>query len=1090
MNHKRYCLLVGVLVCCLNACSDDSQGTAEQSKCQCEADQVCGQNGVCYDDARCAECSAEEVCVGGVCYASDSKCAACDSNQVCVGEVCYAKDSKCAACSSDQVCVGEVCYAKDSECAKCKSDQVCVSDVCYDKTSKCAKCSADQVCVGEVCYDSDSKCAKCKPEQVCKDDICYNAEDPCLKCSKSQTCIDGNCISPDDKCKAECSEPDYCYEGECHTCENVCEGKCCSDGEACDPILKTCGTACPNDGETLCGDNCCSADEECDESYGCVPVCVDGVSTRCEGSGGVACCDDTTEECINGACTAKCGGVRCGETQELCCEGETPVCESNVCKIECGNGTRCGDNDEFCCDNSSQVCLYKMCLKKGDACKGANDCGYDEFCEETTSTCVKVDADPNACVVKPLTGKFQPTLEWHWPKSLPGGAPSVHPAFDQVMNNPVVINLTDDNGDGKINEDDTPDLVFTTFAKGVDGSGYTGMNVLRAISGDDGHELATHPDIKFWLSRDPGAAKVNGDEYPEIVVRSKESDGQTYALILNLVPKDKGFEFKEVARLAVDGQFPRFANLDGGKEKFPQIVVNGGIIEYSEDTEGKGTYKVRCTAGFGAGHGGSTVADLDGDGEMEIVGSRIFDKNCQVISTDSVQGGTVLADLDPTSNDHANGRLDVEQIVMTGGGEGAVTDTVPPKGKIHAYKVFKRDGKFSRELLWEHDMPIDYAHAQDVMHNTGPNYKYSDGSQFVCDRKSAETFAYPDAEWWRRYMCSTGGGPLVVADFNRDRKPDVGLATGWSYVVYDGSGEIIWADFNTQDYSSKATGSSLFDFEGDGVAEVLYADELNLHVYKGPCSGNKDAKTGYCSADHLIEDIPNSSGTLIEYPLVVDVDNDYHSEIIVVSNDYAFPGVTGIRAYGDPDGHWVRTRRIWNQFDYHVTNINEDGTVPKKESQNWKMNNLNNFRQNVQPDGLFNAPNLVATGLVSDESACEKILKLVAKVENKGSLGVKPGVRVNFYIVVNVDGKERKVLLGEKTIGSALAPGASATVTLDWDQTVTVDGQKVEIKSPVMIYFVVDEPTAEKGNGDYLECIEDDNALSPQAIKLCEGVVY
>ena len=35
----------------------------------------------------------------------------------------------------------------------------------------------------------------------------------------------------------------------------------------------------------------------------------------------------------------------------------------------------------------------------------------------------------------------------------------------------------------------------------------------------------------------------------------------------------------------------------------------------------------------------------------------------------------------------------------------------------------------------------------------------------------------------------------------------------------------------TQDCSSAATGSSVFDFEGDGKAEVVYGDETTLHVY-------------------------------------------------------------------------------------------------------------------------------------------------------------------------------------------------------------------------------------------------------------------
>ncbi len=41
---------------------------------------------------------------------------------------------------------------------------------------------------------------------------------------------------------------------------------------------------------------------------------------------------------------------------------------------------------------------------------------------------------------------------------------------------------------------------------------------------------------------------------------------------------------------------------------------------------------------------------------------------------------------------------------------------------------------------------------------------------------------------------------------------------------------------------------------------------------------------------------------------------------------------------------------------HHITNIAEDGTVPAVEVANWKAPGLNNYRQNVQPQGEFSAP--------------------------------------------------------------------------------------------------------------------------------------
>ncbi|MCA9618556.1 MAG: VCBS repeat-containing protein, partial [Myxococcales bacterium] len=229
-----------------------------------------------------------------------------------------------------------------------------------------------------------------------------------------------------------------------------------------------------------------------------------------------------------------------------------------------------------------------------------------------------------------------------------------------------------------------------------------------------------------------------------------------------------------------------------------------------------------------------------------------------------------------------------------------------------------------------------------------------------------------------------------------DGFPDVGLAGGIGYAVFNGvrlmnpttyanDQTIAWLT-QTQDCSSAQTGSSVFDFDGDGSAEVVYADEVNLHIYAG-IDGTELFST--C----------NTSGTLFEYPLVADVDSDGQADIVIASNRYSSlvcsGGVktTGIRIWGDTQGNWVRTRRIWNQHAYHVTNVNEDGTIPMVEPVNYLDPKLNNFRQNVQPLGEFSAPDLV----VSVFPECSGDYAIVGRVRNVGEASVPPGVVVGFY---------------------------------------------------------------------------------------------
>jgi hypothetical protein len=105
------------------------------------------------------------------------------------------------------------------------------------------------------------------------------------------------------------------------------------------------------------------------------------------------------------------------------------------------------------------------------------------------------------------------------------------------------------------------------------------------------------------------------------------------------------------------------------------------------------------------------------------------------------------------------------------------------------------------------------------------------------------------------------GGPPTVADFDGDGMPEIGIAGGSKYSVFDTDGAVLWS-VTTQDASSAITGSSVYDFEGDGVADVVYGDEINLYVFSG---NDGTVKLKYA---------PHNSGTAIEYPVIADVDND------------------------------------------------------------------------------------------------------------------------------------------------------------------------------------------------------------------------
>ncbi|MBM4254169.1 MAG: VCBS repeat-containing protein [Deltaproteobacteria bacterium] len=183
-----------------------------------------------------------------------------------------------------------------------------------------------------------------------------------------------------------------------------------------------------------------------------------------------------------------------------------------------------------------------------------------------------------------------------------------------------------------------------------------------------------------------------------------------------------------------------------------------------------------------------------------------------------------------------------------------------------------------------------------------------------------------------------GGGPINIADFNGDGTLDFGTAGKNGYMAFGLSG-LLWTT-PTQDISSQRTGSTTFDFNGGGKNQIVYADEVKVHVFDGV-----DGRELY-SADH-------DSYTARETPVVADVTGNGKARIIVGANS-CLTGATlvGIRVFRDPDDAWVNTRPIWNQHTYNPLLVSDAGGLaqikPESVSKPWlKAPYLAGYRNNI-----------------------------------------------------------------------------------------------------------------------------------------------
>lgn len=122
------------------------------------------------------------------------------------------------------------------------------------------------------------------------------------------------------------------------------------------------------------------------------------------------------------------------------------------------------------------------------------------------------------------------------------------------------------------------------------------------------------------------------------------------------------------------------------------------------------------------------------------------------------------------------------------------------------------------------------------------------------------------------------------------------------------------------DEDSYSNACTLFDFNLDGKNEVLLTDQsrvLIIDAHQAPVK--------------IMATLNFGETTIMQYPLVADVDADGSAEIVAVglpSGDrLAETGALNIfKSSGKP---WAPARAVWNQYIYNSVNVNNDLTVPQ-----------------------------------------------------------------------------------------------------------------------------------------------------------------
>ncbi|MFO0591347.1 MAG: VCBS repeat-containing protein [Polyangiaceae bacterium] len=745
-------------------------------------------------------------------------------------------------------------------------------------------------------------------------------------------------------------------------------------------------------------------------------------------------------------------GGDCASQGAMC--GDGGVCAGGVC---CDPVLACANE---CCA-MGQVCSFQKCVTPGDVCVDATDCPQGDLCDYSLGdsggggaggaggSCMggvvppkgkcmpkppecapgQDPGDPIVCLqecqYKPPTNDFGAEVKYAW-----GGVAQGTP--NDVMMTPIVVELDDDNCDGKVNQDDIPEIVFSTFTSG----GYFKMGTLHAIS------IVGGQVVDKWSAPNmvqPGgglaAADLDGDGVPEIV--GCMNPGPSGSSCCDATAQDTGvIAFRadgttfwtqtDTTKVHCGYQHPAIGDVD--QDGHPEVLVGHTLLDGAT-----GAVKMELDPATSWGNTLSGLVDVDGDGLLDVVDGR------RAYRAD----GSVIWDLRTGANQLTTG--------------------------YHAVGDFDGDG-LPEVVIISSSAP----HAMSIIHYDPA----SDGGAKVI-RKNVDINNGTSTKVYCNAASEYGGGPPTVADFNGDGTPDIGAAGAVGYVVFDGKKLMdpnvpdamttLWFK-TTHDCSSAVTGSAVFDFNGDGKAEAVYSDEYHLWMYDGQTGDN------LLFADDGVNPFCNTTGTLWEYPVVADVDNDGQADIVVASNAYssitcpeAGSKQSGIRVFGSKSGSWVRTRRVWNEHTYHITNIGEDGQVPVMESPNWTVPGLNDYRQNRQPEGEFSAPDAV----VSVAPKCFGDYGIVATVRNLGSASLPAGVPVGFY-----SGAMPGTKLGDGATKKTLYPAEAEAVTLLLPNAPAgvLDGSEP-------VFAIVDDGAMAH---NWHECRTDNNTSDPKSGKCDE----
>lgn len=743
-----------------------------------------------------------------------------------------------------------------------------------------------------------------------------------------------------------------------------------------------------------------------------------------------------------------------------------------------------------------QLCLEGRCVSDLGPCTSNNDCQNDSRCLPGMNRCVPYAPGENdtMCTREVRPGVFAPAVQCRFSDPPPGDP---FPQHMHVLSTPMVADL-------KVYRDNPSDpprpSLVVVFDDGVDGRSENPTGLIRIL---DGRTCTLQDNLSEQMvshSSPPAIGDLDGDGIPEIVAfkaggglvafryerssdpdagrrgawrvwwRSTSSDGR-----MPFNPTGGGWAGPTIADIDDDGRpevlrhglvfngqtgavvggnalFTRLQSYSAGAFTVVQDVDEDGLAEaitgtgvfawnpMTRDWTPESYYSRSGCSGPGCGEGHVAVADLG-----DYTTPRFPDPGTPEIAV--VSAGYVRIDT-------ITGHTVFGPVPLPGGGTGG-----PPT-------VADFDGDGLREIA----------------------------------AAGARAYSVFDPDCWpvpsrRGGRCGTGTTNGVLwSQPSQDVSSNVTGSTSFDFEA-DGRVEAVYADECFARVYDGATGTVLFsqhhssctwyenpvvaDVDGDFRAEIVVGSNFNCGSDTtgiacpgvGPrntdtlfagirCATASDCPSGMCSEGfcRCTTDAQCCPGTgectyvcTAPPPGTPGTGNTCRASRPV--------GVRGVRVYRDVADRWVRSRMIWNQHAYNVTNVEDDGRIPATGAvrPNWRDRSLNNFRTNVQGTALTTASN-DATVRGGRVDCTDSGARLVALACNRGTAPLPDGTLVGFY---NGDPDMGGLRICSVPTPRPLEPGQCIELTCDW--------RDVPTRTPTTVHLRIDDDRSST------ECHEGNN---------------